>query len=314
MPASPSLRSPWSAATSATPGRANGRRRTLASIAVALPLTVLLPAVLAGCGDDTVDPGASGSPTTPATTPATTPDAPAPTSVAGRTFLSTGSAGLELVEATVVRIEFRDDGTLSASAGCNLFGGEYRVDGDVLRLDGGLSMTEMGCEQALMDQDSLVADLLMAGPTVALDGDTLVLSSADTSITFLDRVVADPDLPIEGTVWILVTIIDGESASSVPMDATSTLTFVNGTGTADGTALVETGCNSGSATVSLGDGTITFGPLGLTKMACEQPLMDLESSVVAVLAGDVTFEIEAGSLTITSSSGAAGLQYVALDD
>lgn len=282
----------------------------MASIALALPLTVLLPGLLAGCGDDTVDPGAPSSPTTPVTTPTT----PAPASLDGRTFLSTGSAGFELVDGTVVRIEFRDDGTLSASAGCNLLGGAYRIDGDTLRIDGGLSMTEMGCEQALMDQDTRLADLLMAGPIVALDGDTLVLTAGDASITFLDRVVADPDLPLEGTVWTLTTVIDGESASSIPMDATSTLTFVNGADGTDGTASVATGCNSGSATATIGDGTITFGPLALTKMACEQPLMDLETSVLSVLAGDVTFEIEAGSLTITSSSGTAGLQYTALDD
>lgn len=282
----------------------------MASIALALPLTVLLPGLLAGCGDDTVDPGAPSSPTTPVTTPTT----PAPASLDGRTFLSTGSAGFELVDGTVVRIEFRDDGTLSASAGCNLLGGAYRIDGDTLRIDGGLSMTEMGCEQALMDQDTRFADLLLAGPTVALDGDTLVLTAGDASITFLDREVADPDLPIEGTVWTLTTVIDGESASSIPMDATSTLTFVNGADGTDGTASVATGCNSGSATATIGDGTITFGPLALTKMACEQPLMDLEMSVLSVLSGDVTFEIEAGSLTITSSSGTAGLQYTALDD
>ena len=42
--------------------------------------------------------------------------------------------------------------------------------------------------------------------------------------------------------------------------------------------------------------------------------MDLETSVVGVLTGDVTFEIEAGSMTITNAAGTAGLQYVALDD
>ncbi len=285
----------------------------MASIALALPLTVLLPGLLAGCGDDTVDPGASSSPSTPVTTPGTTPNSAAPTSLVGRTFLSTGSAGFELVEGTTVRIEFRD-GTLSASAGCNLLGGGYRIDGDTLRIDGGLSMTEMACEEALMDQDTRFVDLLLAGPIVALDGDTLVLTATDASITFLDREVADPDRPMESTVWTLITIIDGESASSTPMDATSTLTFVNGIDATDGTAVVATGCNTGSATVSLGEGTITFGPLALTKMACEQPLMDLESSVLSVLSGDVTFEIEARTLTITSSSGSAGLQYMALGD
>jgi heat shock protein HslJ len=270
----------------------------MASIAVALPLTVLLPGLLAGCGDDTVDPGASSSPSTPAAT--------AP-SLEGRTFLSTGSDGFELVEGTVVRIEFRD-GALSANAGCNTLGGGYGVDGDTLRIDGSLAMTAMGCEEALMDQDTRLADLLMASPTVALDADTLVLTAADSSITFLDREVADPDRPIEDTVWTLTTIIANDAASSIPMDAASTLTIT------DGTAAVATGCNTGSASAAIGDGTITFGPLALTKMACEQPLMDLESSVLSVLAGDVTFEIEAGSLTITNSSGAAGLQYTALED
>lgn len=288
----------------------------MASIAVALPLTVLLPGLLAGCGDDTVDPGASTSSTTPETTPVTTPDSTSPTSptsVDGRTFLSTGSDGFELVEGTVIRIEFRDD-AFSANAGCNTLAGGYRVDGDTLRMDGALAMTEMACDEALMDQDTRFADLLMASPTVALDGDALVLTAADASIAFLDREVADPDRPIEGTTWTLTTIIDGDSASSIPMDATSTLTFINGADGAGGTAAVATGCNTGSAPATIGEGTITFGPLALTKMACQQPLMDLESSVLSVLAGDVTFEIEAGSLTITSSSGAAGLQYVALDD
>jgi heat shock protein HslJ len=277
----------------------------MASIALALPLTVLLPGLLAGCGDDTVDPGASTSPTTPAS--------PSPTSVDGRTFLSTGSDGFELVDGTVIRIEFRD-GALSANAGCNTLAGGYQFDGDTLRMDGALAMTEMACDEALMDQDTRFADLLMASPTVALDGDTLVLTAADASITFLDREVADPDRPIEGTVWTLTTIIDDDSASSIPMEATSTLTFINGADGAGGTAAVATGCNTGSAPATIGDGTITFGPLALTKMACQQPLMDLESSVLSVLAGDVTFEIEAGSLTITNSAGTAGLQYVALDD
>ena len=106
----------------------------MASIALALPLTVLLPGLVAGCGDDTVDPGAASSPTTPETTPATTPATPAPASLDGRTFLSTGSAGFEFVDGTVVRIEFRDDSTFSASAGCNLLGGAYRIDGDTLRI------------------------------------------------------------------------------------------------------------------------------------------------------------------------------------
>ena len=60
-------------------------------------------------------------------------------------------------------------------------------------------MTEMACDEALMDQDTRLADLLMASPTVALDGDDLVLTAADASITTLAAGAvcraASPSLP-----------------------------------------------------------------------------------------------------------------------
>lgn len=223
-------------------------------------------------------------------------------SLDGRTFLATTSTGFDIVDGTTVRIEFAD-GLLRASAGCNILGGSYTLDVDVLRVEGGLDMTEMGCDEALMTQDSRLADLLSSSPTVALDGDTLTITSSAASITFVDREVADPDRPLEGTMWTLTTVVDGESASSLPSDAVSTIQLV------DGRLLVATGCNTGSAAAAVEGDTLVLGPLALTKMACDDARMQLESAVVAVLAGTVEVAIEAGTLTLTS--GDRGLVYAA---
>lgn len=254
---------------------------------LALPLLL----AVAACGDDSE----------PASTdPATTE--PAPTTHAGgdeldgRTFLSTATTGIELVEDGFLRITF-EDGNLSANGGCNnMFGGYSVVDG-VLEV-GAMASTEMACEQPLMDQDTAVIAFLTSGPAVALSGDDLVLGdTAATSISFLDRVVADPDRPLEGTRWVVDTVITGDAASSTPTGAEASITFTQGT------AAVEAGCNTGSAPAEVADGVITFGPMALTKMMCPDEVMSLENAVVATLNGSVTFEIEADRLTLTAASG-----------
>lgn len=259
--------------------------RPLARLAVALSLAALVG--LPACGDDTAEP-ASSSPGSAA-------------DLDGREFLSTGSAGFELVAGTVVRLSF-DGSAVSASAGCNQMSGTYTADGDVLRV-GSLSMTEMGCDQPLMDQDTRLAAFLTGAPSFTLSGDDLVLTSGAASITFLDREVADPDRPLEGTRWVVDTIFAGDSASTTPIGVTATITIVAGTAT------VEAGCNTGSATVDIGDGTLTLGPLTLTKMACDEPAMTMEDAVVATLdSGQVTFSIESARLTLMAGQTGLGLQ------
>lgn len=268
-----------------------------------MALAAVLAVGAAACGDDADDPLATEPTATPTdpedTVPDTTPDV---LPLDGRTFLSTATSGFDLVAGTTVRIQFVD-GRFSASAGCNILGATYIVDGRELRVDGGIEMTEMGCEEPLMAQDSRLVDLLGSSPTITLDGDALTIASTLASITFLDREVADPDRPLEGTLWTLTSVVDGESASSLPTDAVSTIQLV------DGRLLVATGCNTGSASAVVAGDTLVLGPLALTKMACDDARMQLEAAVVAVLDGTVGVAIEAGTLTLTS--GDRGLAYTA---
>lgn len=219
-----------------------------------------------------------------------------PLDLAGRTFVSTAAQGRALVAGTTVRIEF-GDGQLGASAGCNSMGGQYRIDGDRL-ITGALAMTEMACEPPLMEQDGWVAELL-GGATLALDGDTLTLANETVRLTLLDREVADPDRPLLGTRWVVDGLISGEAVSSVPVGVTAALTF------SDGRVDVEAGCNAGGGTIQVGEGTLSFGPIGLTKKACEPDRMAVEQAVLNVLVGPVDYEIEAEALTLTA--GGLGL-------
>jgi len=75
-----------------------------------------------------------------------------------------------------------DDGTMSVTGGCNTMNGAYSIDDGVLTA-GPMAMTMMACPDPLMDQDTWFAGLLDAGLDVMMDGDDLVLSADDVTIT-----------------------------------------------------------------------------------------------------------------------------------
>ena len=251
-------------------------RRTRAAAALLLVATAAVAACSAGVGG-------SGAPSAPA-------------GLAGRTFLSTGITGRALVAGSTVRLQF-EDRLVTATAGCNTMGGSYTVDSGVLHL-GQLSSTEMACDPPLMAQDTWLAGFL-DGAGVVLDGNILTLSRDGVTLSLLDRTVADPDRPLEGTRWTVDGLVSGGVVSSVPQGVTATLTFQSGRVSAD------LGCNSGGADVTVTGTTITFGPMVHTDMACDAAKMGVERAVLAVLQGQAGYAIEAGTLTLTN--GAQGL-------
>jgi heat shock protein HslJ len=224
----------------------------------------------------------------------------------GRTFLSTavtdGAAAKVLAPETRIRLVFNADGSLGASAGCNSIGGTYRVVDGVLDVEPG-AMTEMGCDEARHAQDAWLIEFLASDPRIVLSGNDLGLSSGTTAIRLLDREVAEPDLPLAGTQWVVDSIIEGEAVSSVPDGARATLRIAE-----DGSAVIQTGCNEGGGRVVLDGAQIRFTDLVSTDMACVDGRADLERAVMAVLnAESATWTIDAGRLTITA--GGAGLSF-----
>lgn len=225
--------------------------------------------------------------------------------LAGRTFLSTAvvrdGKPHDLVENTRIRLTLDDKGHVGATAGCNSMGGDADLSGGRLRMTGDVSMTDMGCDPKLHEQDQLVSGFLQAGPRWELAGDKLTLRTDTMEVTLLDQESADPDRPLTGVRWQVDTVLDGQSAGSVPNGATAYLEF------ADGKVQGHTGCNTLGGTAVLAEKTITFDDVFTTKMACADDVNRLERAVLDTLKGDVAWEVTADRLTLTGPDG-HGLQ------
>jgi heat shock protein HslJ len=102
--------------------------------------------------------------------------------VEGKTFTSTSVQGHDLVPGSTVNLAFQD-GTLVAKAGCNTMSAPWTDgEGDSVKWTGPAASTMMACEQALMDQDRWLGDLLTAGMDVVEGDADLTLRSGDTTI------------------------------------------------------------------------------------------------------------------------------------
>lgn len=122
-------------------------------------------------------------------------------------------------------------------------------------------------------------------------GDTAA-QSADTS-PGNDTAETGEATEVEGVEWQLMNIATQGSASSLPntVDA-PTLEFENGE------VSVFSGCNSGSGKAEVGEETIDFGPVMLTKKACAGLAGEVEGYVTQVLKGEVGYEINQGNLIL----------------
>lgn len=222
-----------------------------------------------------------------------------PVSLVGRTFLSDavteGGVPRALVAGTRIRLTI-ETGRIGASAGCNTLGGVVVVEPHRIVVSE-LSTTEIGCQPALHDQDQWLADFLGADPSYTLEGDRLRLTSERTTIELIDRRVADPDRPLEGTLWQVDGIIDGDTVSSVPGQVVATLRLGRGR-----LAIEVQGCNRGGADVEVRPSELRVGAVTMTERACEGPPAGVEAAVIATLDGTVAYEIEAASLTLTNPS------------
>lgn len=229
--------------------------------------------------------------------------APSADDLTGMRFESTSLTGYELVEGSVIELGFESD-SLSARAGCNTATGGYSIADGVLEV-GALASTLIGCPEPLMAQDAWLSEFLSSGPAISLDSGTLTLTGEDVTIEFAEI----EDTELEGTTWVLTATVANQGVSTIPIAAEgqATLTIT------DGTAAIATGCNSGSTSAEVTESTITFGPTAITLMACEPDLMELETTVLGVLDGEVAYTIDGDNLSIRTdgADGEIGLEFSA---
>ena len=253
-----------------------------------IALLALAGLAFAACGSDD-DNGADSA------------NAPTADELSGLRFVSSDVTGYDLVEGTEITMAFDDD-AVSVNAGCNTLNGGYEIT-DGAFVAGQFAMTMMACDEPLMAQDTWLSEFLSASPAISLDGSTLSLTGDETTIT-LDEV--EP-AGLVGTTWVVSGTVANEAVTVSAVDSEASMTIT------DDQAQIDTGCNTGSSTVEITDTTITFGPIALTRMACDEELTRLENSVLAVLQGEVTYEIDGDTLSLRSGEGAdeVGLEFTA---
>jgi heat shock protein HslJ len=226
-----------------------------------------------------------------------------------------GSMGIDFdAIATPVTLVF-EDGNAAGVSGCNNYAGGYTVDGMTLTF-GMLISTMMMCEDDAMAVEQAYLAALQSGPVLfEIDGDMLLLTTSVGVLTFVDAAgtvqassqeapaagapAAEGDsLPLVGTTWTLVAMDESMGVAFDPAVVTVDATFE-----ADGSVYGTAGCNRFTGSYSSDDGSITFGPVALTRMMCPAPMMDVERAVTAAVQGGVQYSISGNTLTMTTATG-----------
>jgi heat shock protein HslJ len=106
---------------------------------------------------------------------------------------------------------------------------------------------------------------------------------------------------LDGTSWSLA---DGEGVT-IPVGVTMTVAF------AGGTASGSTGCNRFTGIYAEEGGSVSFGPLATTRMACADEVMTAERAYLAALDSVSSWSATDAELVLLDAAGGELLRYEA---
>jgi len=195
-----------------------------------------------------------------------------------------------------------EDGSVSGNASCNQYFGPYEIDGSSITF-GQLASTQMFCgEPGVMDQEAAYLAALASIDTWSMDGETLALSSGDTTLLRYEAI--SQDLP--GSSWDLIAYNNGTGGfQSTVIGVPVTAIFDE-----DGTLSGSGGCNAYTGSWETDENSIKIGPLASTAMACEPDLMDQETRYLAALQEADTYRVDATTLEMFDAEGTRLVQYL----
>lgn len=240
----------------------------------------------------------------------------------GKTYLSVSvqDDGVEraLVPWTRIRLQFRKDGVLIARAGCNELSGGIMLDDGVLRFDtsetvedgvlrfaSGPIQTQMGCGPEFEAQEDWFFGFLLHEPEWTVDGDTFTLTNGRTTSVLLDTRLAEPDPPLDGTLWIVDAVVRGKDLfEHHPGLATLILNGTLATG--------STGCSAFTATVARANDTLTFTHLSSIPTNTGGVAAALEQAFLEALRTPLTYILESTHLRLRAATGTIGLNLTAV--
>jgi heat shock protein HslJ len=194
------------------------------------------------------------------------------------------------------------DGEAGGRAACNSYAGTLSVDGDRLSI-GATSLTEMGCDPAVMEAEGRYIAALSEAAGWERTGDVLTLSGETVELTYA-LVPPVADAALVDTLWTLDGLVDGDAVSSTVAGAEPATLELRDDGTLSGT----TGCRTFDGRYQAEGATVSVSGLVNDDRACPD-VADQDEHVLAVIGDRWGYAIEGNRLTL--SAGDLGLVYIA---
>jgi heat shock protein HslJ len=225
-----------------------------------------------------------------------------------------GNSMIPLINGSEITLKFNNDGSITGSGGINHLFGSYTRSGTMITF-GAIGSTEMAGPEPMMEQESTYFRLLDSVRSFQITGDILELSDvtghtiltykADNSGNTGSSNGKNPAAVLPGTEWQLSSYSHDNTLVSGSDVSTITLRFddaVNLTGFG--------GVNRYFGDYTIDGSTIFIGPLGSTKMAGPEHLMNLETAYFSLLSSAAGIKVTGNSLVLTDANDTILLTFV----
>jgi heat shock protein HslJ len=193
-----------------------------------------------------------------------------------------------------------DGENAGGTAACNGYGGTYQLSDNQISFSD-LFQTEMACmPEEIMDSEGAYLAALGRVDTIQAGGESMTLTEDDVELHFslLPPVV---DAGLNGTVWVLDGLIQGDAVSSVSGDRATLELYT------DGSMLGATGCRTFNGHYTVDGDEVAVSDLSPSGQ-CGSDLESQDAAVIDVLGEGFSFVIDGTTLTLNADSG-QGLVY-----
>jgi len=193
-------------------------------------------------------------------------------------------------------LDFKAGGMVAVKADCNTGNGSYKVDGNKITF-GPIGMTMMMCKPGSLDSQFLKG--LGSAKTFKQKTATLTIKLASGGGTMAFTRASEN--PLLNTQWRWENTQTPVETITPTVSRMYTLEFLAGK------VNVKADCNSGSGTYKVEGNSITFGPIGMTRMMC--PAGSLDTKFLQQLSAVRTFDVNGISLRMSMVADGGTMQY-----
>jgi heat shock protein HslJ len=208
-------------------------------------------------------------------------------------------APVPLVAGSPITLTISED-TATGTAACNGYGATVSTSGADITF-AGLGATEMACSpDEVMESEQRYLESLPRVESWASTEGNLTLTGDGVELLF-EALPPVPTAELTGTVWVLESLVDGDSVSSVGGERATLELF------SDNSMLGSTGCRDLHGRYQVEGAEVTM-PEMAAEGECPHDLQGQDGQVISVLGDGFRASVDSQVLNLTSSGG-LGLVY-----